>query len=183
MSTVNKNIDIKNIKTAKRYASALSLSAIDNIDEISENLALIDEVIFQNNDFMTFFNHPIVSLADKKDTLNETLAGKIHEKTLNFLNTLLDEGRFSIFKTIHELFKKEVDLIKNKQRVFVTSAISLDENQKERLNQELAKKLQKDVILNYDQNQEILAGLVIKFEDSVIDLSLKTKFDELRKNI
>ena len=45
------------------------------------------------------------------------------------------------------------------------------------------KKLQKDVILNYEQNEEILAGLVIKFEDNVIDLSLKTKFDEIRKNI
>ena len=183
MTTANKNIDIKNLKTAKRYAQALSQSAMENLDEINQNLALVDEVIFQNDDFKTFFSHPIVSLKDKKDTLNETLADKIHEKSLNFLNTLLDEGRFSIFKTIYELFKKEVDLIKNKQQIYVTSAISLDAEQKERLNNELAKKLQKDVILNYEQNEEILAGLVIKFEDNVIDLSLKTKFDEIRKNI
>ena len=102
---MNKNIDIKNIKTAKRYALALSQSAIENIDEINENLALVDEVIFNNPDFVNFFSHPIVSLKDKKDTINETLNGKINEKTLNFLNTLLDESRFNIFKTIYELFK------------------------------------------------------------------------------
>jgi len=180
---LNKNIDIKNIKTAKRYAQALSQSAVDNIDEINENLALVDEVIFSNADFMNFFSHPIVSLKDKKDTINETLSGKVSEKTLNFLNTLLDEGRFNIFKTIYEVFKSEVDEIKNKKRIYVTSAISLDENEKEKLKEKLTQKLQKDVILNYEENKEILGGLLIKFEDKVIDLSLKTKFDDLRKNI
>ena len=44
-------------------------------------------------------------------------------------------------------------------------------------------KLKKDVIINYEENKDILGGLLIKFEDNVIDLSLKTKFDDLRKNI
>ena len=105
---MNKNIDIKNIKTAKRYALALSQSAIDNLDEINENLTLVNEVIFENSDFMNFFSHPIVSLKDKKETLNDTFSGKIHEKTLNFLNTLLDEGRFNIFKTVIFTLKKKI---------------------------------------------------------------------------
>ena len=180
---MNKNIDIKNIKTAKRYALALSQSAIQNIDEINENLALVDEVIFNNSDFVNFFSHPIVSLKDKKDTINETLNGKINEKTLNFLNTLLDESRFSIFKTIYELFKIEVDLIKNKQRVYVTSAVELDDKEKDKLQNKLNEKLQNEVVINYEENPDILGGLLIKFEDKIIDLSLKTKFDDLRKNI
>lgn len=180
---MNKNIDIKNIKTAKRYAQALSQSALENIDEINENLALIDEVIFANNDFKNFFSHPIVSLKDKKETLNETLKGKVNEKTLNFLNTLLDEGRFGIFKTIYELFKQEIDVIKNKQRIDVSSVIALSEEEKSRLEEKLSKKLQKEVILNYKEEEEILGGLLIKFEDKIIDLSLKGKFDDLRKNI
>ena len=180
---MNKNIDIKNIKAAKRYALALSQSVIDNLDEVEENLSLVNEVIFANSDFMNFFSHPIVSLKDKKDTLNETLSGKVHEKTLNFLNTLLDEGRFGIFGTIHELYKQEVDSIKNKQRISVSSVITLEDDEKARLEEKLAKKLQKDVILTYEESEEILGGLLIKFEDKIIDLSLKAKFDDLRKNI
>ena len=129
---MNKNIDIKNIKTAKRYALALSQGCLDNIDEINENLALVEEVIFNNPDFINFFSHPIVSLKDKKDAINEALSGKVNEKTLNFLNILLDENRFNIFKTIYESFKQEVDIVKNKQRVYVTSAIVLDDSEKER---------------------------------------------------
>lgn len=180
---MKKNIDIKNLKTAKRYAQALCESSIDILDEISENLALIDEVIFSNADFINFFSHPIVSLKDKKDTLKETLEGKINEKTINFLEVLLDENRFNIYKTIHEQFKQEVDVAKNKQKINVTSAIALDDNEKEKLKNKLIEKLQKDVILNYEENDEILGGLVIKYEDKVIDLSLKNKFDQIRKNI
>lgn len=180
---MNKNIDIKNLKVAKRYANALSQSAIDNIDEIADDMALIREAIFENEDFINFFSHPIISLKDKKGTLFETLEGKINEKTLNFLNTLLDEGRFNIFKTIYESFKEDVDNIKNKQRVYVTSAIALSDNEKEKLKNKLSEKLKKDIILNFEENKEILGGLLIKFGDKVIDLSLKTKFNNLRKNI
>ena len=59
----------------------------------------------------------------------------------------------------------------------------MDDNEKEKLKNKLIEKLQKDVILNYEENDEILGGLVIKYEDKVIDLSLKNKFDQIRKNI
>ena len=180
---MNKKLDIKNIKTAKRYAQALSQSVVNNIDEINEDLALVEEVIFNNLDFVNFFSHPIVSLKDKKDAINDVLNGKINEKTLSFLNILLDENRFNVFKTIYEAFKQEVDVVKNRQRVYVTSAIALDGSEKERLQKKLNEKLQKEVIINYEENKDILGGLLIKFEDKVIDLSLKTKFNNLRKNI
>ena len=52
---------------------------------------------------------------------------------------------------------------------------------KTRLKEKLANKFQKDIILNYQKDETILGGLVIKFEDNIIDLSLKTKFDKLKK--
>ena len=180
---MKKNIDIKNLKVAKRYASALSQSVIDNLDEALGNMALIDEVIFDNEEFKVFFSHPIVSLKDKKELLHETLDGKINSNVLNFIQTLLDENRFSIFRTIFELFKKEVDNLKNMQRIDILSAIELEEYQKENLKNKLAQKLNKDVILSYLEDKEILGGLVVKYEDKVIDLSLKNKFDLIRQNI
>ena len=56
------------------------------------------------------------------------------------------------------------------------------EKYKKELEEKLNEKLNKEVILNYEQNEDILGGLVVKIEDKVIDLSLKTKFDNLRKN-
>ena len=95
---------------------------------------------------------------------------------------LLEENRFNAFLTIVELYKKEVDELKNKQRVEIVCAVEIQEKYKKELEEKLNEKLNKEVILNYEQNEDILGGLVVKIEDKVIDLSLKTKFDNLRKN-
>jgi len=57
----------------------------------------------------------------------------------------------------------------------------MDDEDKEKLKQKLNEKLNKDVLLNYNLDSEILGGLVVKIEDKVIDLSLKAKFEELKK--
>ena len=178
---MNKNIDIKNIKVAKRYSHALAQSADKDIDEILENLKSINEVIFENQDLRTFFLHPVISLKDKKETLKSALQDKVNILTLNFIETLLDENRFGIFKTIYELFKKEADKIKNKQEVEIISAVDINKKSKKMLEEKLKTKLNKDVVLNYSKNQDILGGFIIKIEDKVIDLSLKTKFETLTK--
>ena len=178
---MNKTIDIKNLKVAKRYAIAFAQSSINEIDKTVSDLKLIDEAIFQNDELKTFFLHPVVSLKDKKDTIEVAFKNKISEKSFNFVETLLDENRFSIFRTILDVFIKESEKIKNLQRVDVISAVDIDEEEKYKLRLKLIEKLNKDVLLNYELDNEILGGLVVKVEDKVIDLSLKAKFEELKK--
>ena len=178
---MNKNIDIKNLKVAKRYSQALIESAADNVDEVLNNLKSINEAIFGNQDLKTFFLHPVISLKDKKEALKTALENKIDNLTLNFIETLLDENRFGAFKTIFELFKKEVDKIKNKQEIEVVSAVNIDEKYKKQLEEKLKTKINKDVILNYNLDENIIGGIIVKIEDKIIDLSLKNKFEALRK--
>ena len=175
------SIDIKNIKVAKRYALALAESSINDIDKAVSDMKLVDELIFQNEELKTFFLHPVVSLKDKKETIESAFKDKLNESSFNFIETLLDESRFGMFNTILEVFIKESEKIKNKQRVEIISAVEIDEEEKEKLKQKLNEKLNKDVLLNYNLDEEILGGLVVKIEDKVIDLSLKAKFEELKK--
>ena len=178
---MNKNIDIKNIKVAKRYSHALAQSAENNIDEILDNLKAINEAIFENQDLKTFFEHPVISLKDKKEALKSALENKVNILTLNFVETLLYENRFGEFKTIYELFKKEADTIKNKQEIEIVSAVNINDDLKKRLEEKLKEKLKKDVNLNYNLDENIIGGLIVKIEDKIVDLSLKTKFETLKR--
>ena len=74
-----KNINIKNLKTAKRYAQALLETSKDNIDEINQNMDEIYNLINENSDFKMFFSHPEVSLKDKKEVLEEIFLNKINK--------------------------------------------------------------------------------------------------------
>ncbi len=175
------DIDIKNLKVAKRYSTALIEVSKENTDEICSNLESVSELFKTNNEFKLFFSHPAISLTDKKDTLRELFSSKINSKTIDFLNILLEENRFSILNTIFEVFKEEVRKYKNQQSVSVTSAIELQEDEKERIKQKLSEKLKKEIILACDIKEDILGGLIIKINDKIVDLSLKTKFDNLKK--
>ena len=178
---MNNSIDIKNMKVAKRYATALAESSIDQIDRTVEDMKAVNELIFQNEELKTFFLHPVVSLKDKKDTIESAFKDKISDTTYNFIGTLLDENRFNIFRTILEVFIRESEKIKNMQRVEIVSAVEVEEEEKQRLVTELSTKLNKNVLLNYNLDKEILGGLVVKIEDRVVDLSLKAKFEEMKK--
>lgn len=178
---MKKSLDIKNLKVAKRYAKALIEASGYVVDDVSNDLELVNDSIFKNDSFRMFFSHPVVSLKDKKDTIKETFQNRINNITLNFLETLLDEGRFNIFSTIYDVFNQERNDLKNIKILDVFYAFELNDEQKARLKDKLSAKFNKEVILNYQKDDEILGGLVIKFEDKVIDLSLKTKFDRLKK--
>ena len=59
----------------------------------------------------------------------------------------------------------------------------MKEDAKNRLKQKLEEKLKKSVMINFEQDAEIIAGLVIRIGDSVIDNSLRHKLEDLSKEM
>ena len=80
-------------------------------------------------------------------------------------------------------YEHELDLIKGLERVEVISAVEMKEDAKNRLKQKLEEKLKKSVMINFEQDAEIIAGLVIRIGDSVIDNSLRHKLEDLSKEM
>ena len=177
---MNKNIDVKNLKVAKRYVSALIDVVDTQLEDAQNSMSAILEVIFQNKEFELFFSHPIISLKDKKDLFAQTFEEKINKNVFNFFMTLLDENRLDAFKNIYELFREEADKLKNIQNIEILSAVNIEDEEKERLIKQLSSKLSKEIVLNVNENKDILGGLVIKYQDKVIDLSLKNKLEAFR---
>lgn len=172
-------VDTKSLKTAKRYAAALV--ALNKNEKIKQDLGTVQASIFSNDDFVNFFSHPVISLGDKKDTINQIFNEKIDQEVLNLLYVLLDNNRFLNFPLIYEVFTKECELAQNIIHAEILSAVDLNENQKNSIGEKLNQKLQKQVICKFQTDKKIIGGLTIKIGDNVIDLSLKSKFDKLKK--
>lgn len=178
---MNLNIDIKNLKAVKRYADALIEATEGNYDEIKENLELIYDSIFKNDELKTFFLHPVISPETKIDILKETFQDKINPKTLNFIMLLLKENRFVEFESILSVFKDRLNELNNIKKVSVTTAIEIDNSIKENIVNKLKNKLNSEILLDLNIDKDILGGIIIRLEDKIIDLSLKNKFERLRK--
>lgn len=176
----------KNNLIAKRYSDALiTLVQEQNADygKINSELKSIYDSIKDSADLSSFMENPIISSDDKKSVMSNLLNGKVDNILINFIKLLIDKERFDTFYEIVEEFDLKVADLNNIQKVSVTSAIELNDGIKSRLTEKLSSKLNKNIELVTNIDPEIIAGLVIKIDDNIIDMSLKNKFEEMKKRM
>lgn len=76
-----------------------------------------------------------------------------------------------------------LDKMSNKKKVEITSSIDLTFENKTNVLFALEHKLNCEVVPIWRVDKSIIAGLTFKFDDYVIDTSVRTKIENLRKKI
>lgn len=178
--------DTKNTIIADRYAEALVDMAKDGkltFEKITEDLNLINEILNQSKDLNEVLVNPVVSGEKKKEIIDKVFVNEIDVFIINFLKVLIDKDRFYLFNFILQAYNKSLDDINNICRIKVISAVEMTEDAKYRLKNKLEEKIRKNVILDLDTNLDIIAGLIIKIGDNIIDMSLKHKLEDLSRCI
>lgn len=178
--------DVKNILIAQRYADSLVKIAKDGkltFEKISADLNLIKDILTQSKDLMEVLINPVVSVEDKKEIIDKVFSGEIDVLIINFLKVLVDKNRFNAFSEVLNSYNESLDDINNICRIKVTSAVEMSSDAKQKLKIKLEEKTKKNVILDMDINPDIIAGLIIKICDNVIDMSLKHKLEDLSRSI
>ena len=171
---------------AKRYSKALiELSMNGSIDNktILNQLVFVQEVLNSSEELRKAMNMPQISTDIKKDILNKVYEPHIDKIVLNFLNVLLEQNRFKEFDEILASYKEELAKFENISSVEVISAVELTEDQKNRLRNKLQENLHCNIEAIWNIDQNIMAGLIIKYDGNVIDMSLRNKLKDLNKNI
>lgn len=176
----------KNILISDRYAEALVKIAKDGkltFEKISMDLNLVKDTLTKSKDLYEVLINPIVSIEDKKEIIDRVFLNEIDGLIINFLKVLVDKNRFDAFDEILTSYNKAIDDVNNISRIEVISAVKMSEESKTRLKNKLEEKMRANVIFDLHVNPDIIAGLVIKIGDNVIDMSLKHKLEDLSKNI
>lgn len=176
----------KDILIAERYSDALVALAKEGkltFAQISADLDLIKSTLETSKDLNEFLVNPLVSLEDKKTIIDKVFSGEINDLIVNFLKVLVDKSRFSTFDSVIESYNKALDNINNTSRITVVSAVKMTEDALGKLKNKLEAKMKKNVVLNLEISSDIIAGLVIKIGDNIVDMSLKHKLEDLSKSI
>ena len=170
---------------SKNYAKALvETSKEANIsDAIKKDLCNVLEVMKSSEDLTVVLENSSVSISKKIEILGEIFSDKISSQVLNLLKILTEKNRLTEIENIYNSYCEMLDNLSNKKNVTIISSIDLDESTKNNIVSRLEKKLNCEVISSWETDQSIIAGLVFKFGDYVIDTSLNTKLKNLSKNI
>jgi len=176
---------VKITKTSKKYAEALFDTAEkQNIREkVFENLLFIHDTIMSNNELTNFLTSPIINAGDKKDVISKIFENNIEQTTKNFLYLLSDNSRFGLIEEIVEEYRNIFNKVTETVSVKAVTAVDMKDYLKEKLQKKLEEKLQKKVIIDYEVNSEIIAGLVLEIDGTTIDTSVQTKLNNIKKQL
>lgn len=164
---------------ARPYAKAAFDYAVENqaIVKWQDMLAFAAEVA--KNGAMKDVLSGAMAAESLAELFNHVCGEQLDQQGQNLVKLLAENGRLTVLPEISEMFDlykadydKEID-------VEVTSAVELSESQKSELGASLEKRLARKVKLNCSVNPELVAGVIIKAGDTVIDGSVRSKLDRL----
>jgi len=169
---------------ARVYAEALFAAGEDKgkINELQEQLAKFAEAVDADRDLQVFLFSPYLSSNDKVEGLRRAVTGAEPEFS-NFLELLVEKGRmpevFRIRREFDELWKKA----NRRLDVTVTSAIELDPSVVGKIGEEVERQTGEKVELSSEVDDGILGGIVLRVGNMVLDASIRTRLEKLRKSV
>ena len=165
---------------AKTYADSL-FEADENREKILSDLMTVSDVIENSSEFASTMLNPAISLNIKFEIIDEIFKNELSPKVLNFIKIIVEKNRFNAFGQIISAYKELLDSANNTQNVEIISAIELSDSQKQNIIEKLSAKLNKNIKPDWIIDKSIIAGLVIKMDDNVIDSSVKNKLEKLSR--
>jgi ATP synthase F1 delta subunit len=169
---------------ARVYAEALFAAGEDKgkINELQEQLAQFADAVDGDRELQVFLFSPYLNSNDKVEGLGRAVTGAEPEFA-NFLELLVEKGRmpeiFRIRREFDELWKKA----NRRLDVTVTSAIELDPSVVGKIGEEVERQTGEKVELSSEVDDGILGGIVLRVGNMVLDASIRTRLDKLRKSV
>ncbi len=171
-------------EAARVYAEALFDVAKKKgkLDAVVDELAQFVDAVDGNRELQVFLFSPYFSSAEKVAGLKRAVSGADAE-LLNFLELLIEKQRmpeiFRIRRQLDELWKQENRRID----VTVTSAVTLEPAVVEKVGAEIERQTGQKVELSSSVDPEILGGIVLQVGNKVLDASIRSRLEKLRKSV
>ena len=169
--------------SAKRYAQAAFELALeqDKLEHWEAGLNRIGEAL-EVNELRAFLGNAKIPLAVKVQTIQAAL-GYIDPLMLNLLNLLVSRGISDLLPDVLTAYRHLLDQHRGREQVDLYSAVPLEDNERQQIATFVEGFIHKEVVLESMVDPSILAGLVIRVGDKLIDGSARTRLQLLSRDL
>ncbi len=166
------------------YARSLFEAALDadKLDVLREQLGEFADALDGDRQLQVFFFSPYFSTSEKKDGLKRALEGA-DDLFVNFLELLLENHRMPVIFRVRRGYDRLWEAHNRLLPVEVTSAVELDEETVRSIGDRIAEQTGRKVELSSTVEPGILGGIVVRVGNQVLDASIRTRLDSLRKQV
>lgn len=163
------------------YAKALLGAAGSNVDSVVGELeAVVGECLDKHPNLETALASPRINQEQKESLLDRIFSGRVDATLLNFLKVLCRRDRIASLRAIQVTATEMREEQLGKQRVLVTSAQPLTDEQRNNIASALKTAYGKESVLVEKIDETLLGGVVLRIGDEVLDGSVLGKMDSIR---
>ncbi|GEO66017.1 ATP synthase F1 subunit delta [Levilactobacillus spicheri] len=170
---------------AKRYARAL-FELLSEKDQLETGYTELQELrrVFQDNPQLgTVLSDASLQATDRQKLVSQ-LAESASPYIQNLIQMVYDYGRMDTMVAIIDQFQVLYDELHHTVYAKVTTAVDLSADQKDKIAAAYAQRVgAQKVILDSQVDPTIIGGVVVQSAGMILDGSLKTKINKLRRQL
>ncbi len=170
---------------AKRYAQALFIASEkrDLLQVITEDLKGVLKLLNQELGFRRFLSSPRCTQSEMAILIKNVFAAHVHALTLELFKLLLSKKRLPILDQIITEFLEMIQAHQGIIKAEITAAVPVSDAMVEELVRKLEAGTGKTVIVESKVDPTIIAGMMVRLGDQIIDRSARRMLTELREHL
>jgi F-type H+-transporting ATPase subunit delta len=168
--------------SAKRYATAVFelASQEGRVDDWRSQLVAIKELMGEPAVAQVLRN-PTIAASRRMELIAE--AKVLDAEATNLARMLVETGRVDQAGGILDEFEELADEAAGRVRAKVTTAVELSPEDQQRIGGQLSQRLGKEVRITAAVDRRIVGGLKLQYGDHLIDASVATRLQQLRRQL
>ena len=168
------------------YGEALFELAVEEnrLDSLAEEIRSLQQILTENEDLEKLMNHPKISKDEKLQVMENIFKERVSEELMGLLSIMITKDRYRELDSVLEYFLNRVKEVKGIGVAYVTTVSGLSDVQKEQIVAKLlATTGYRQMEMHYQEDQSLIGGMVIRIGDRIVDSSIRTKLEELQKQL
>lgn len=154
------------------------------MDELLTEVQQVSAILQENEEFDKLMLHPGIPKQEKLEMLNAVFKGRVSDELAGLMEIVIRKERYG---ELQDIFRYFIDKVKEEKGIgaaYITSAVPLTEAQKTAT---VAKLLEttsyQSIESDFQVDEALLGGMVIRINDRVVDSSVRTKLNDLTRQL
>jgi F-type H+-transporting ATPase subunit delta len=169
----------------RTYAEALLGAArrTGSLQRVQEEAKILLQVVKKSPRLLLFMENPNVEPTEKLALLDRVFKARLSPVLINLLHVLAARRRTTNLDEILDLFQELTEQAEGIFQATVTSAYNLSVQDKLKLKASLEQYTRSRLKIDYGVDPGLIGGIVFRFRDLLIDSSLRSALDQLRRRL
>ena len=172
------------MSVAATYAEALSeaAEAQSAVDQVRTELTEFSAAMAPGSELREALTSPEIEAAAKRTAVTELMEGA-HPVSLGLVQVLIDRGRIGEIDEVVAAYGRRVDTAEGRVVVTAITAIPLTPELRQQIQDKVRAQTGRDAEIEETVDPSIIGGLVLRVGDVVVDASLRTRLEEMRRSL